>query len=353
VTKLKAKSPSRGALANPPTRFQKLHLEMDADYDPANDPSPRTRFYQDHTTSVLNRNESPDLGFDYTLNPYRGCEHGCIYCYARPTHEYLGFSAGLDFESRIMVKEDAPRLLREQLSSPHWQPQVIALSGVTDCYQPIERRLKLTRRCLEVLAEFRNPVGIVTKNNLVIRDIDLLAELAGVGAASVHLSVTTLDTDLRGILEPRTSPPQARLHAIRDLAQAGIPVGVLVAPIIPGLTDHELPRILEAAAEAGARFADYTVLRLPLAVGGLFEEWLEQHLPGQKEKVLGRLRSLHDGRLSDSTFGRRFAGSGHLAEQIHQLFEVSSRRVGLAHGGPDLSTTAFRRHTSQQLTFFA
>ena len=216
---------------------------------------PRTQFFKDHSQTIIARNDSPDVGFDASLNPYRGCEHGCIYCYARPTHEFLGFSAGLDFESKIMVKEDAPELLRAELSSPKWQPQVIFMSGVTDCYQPVERKLKLTRRCLEVLAEFRNPVFIVTKNQLVTRDTDLLAELARHQAAAVWLSITTLDSDLRKVMEPRTSPPAARLAAIRELAAAGIPVGVNVAPVIPGLTDHEMPAILQAAAEAGATSA--------------------------------------------------------------------------------------------------
>ena len=225
----------------------------------------RTQFFKDHSKTVIARNDSPDVGFSASLNPYRGCEHGCIYCYARPTHEYLGFSAGLDFESKIMVKEDAPELLRAELLSPKWQPQVIFMSGVTDCYQPVERKLKLTRRCLEVLAEFRNPVFIITKNRLVTRDIDLLSELARHQAAAVWLSITTLDPELRKVMEPRTSPPAARLAAIRELAQAGIPVGVNVAPVIPGLTDHEMPAILQAAAEAGATAAGYTVVRLPYA----------------------------------------------------------------------------------------
>jgi DNA repair photolyase len=239
----------RGATDNPVNRFEKIHIEPDADWNPDDEyggcpQGPRTQFFKDHSKTLITRNDSPDVGFMASLNPYRGCEHGCIYCYARPTHEYLGFSAGLDFESKIMVKEDAPELLRAELMSPKWQPQVIFMSGVTDCYQPVESRLKLTRRCLEVLAEFRNPVFIITKNRLVTRDIDLLSELARHNAAAVWLSITTLDAELRKLMEPRTSPPLARLAAIRELAQAGIPVGVNVAPIIPGLTDHEMPAIL-------------------------------------------------------------------------------------------------------------
>src|SRR5882724_3845919 len=255
--------PSRGAGGNPPNRFDTIHIEPDADWDPEQDPLPRTQFLKDNSSTIIAYNDSPDVGFEASINPYRGCEHGCIYCYARPFHEYLGFSSGLDFESKIMVKTDAPRLLREELASPKWKPQVIGMSGVTDCYQPVERRLKLTRGCLEVLAECRNPVAIITKNLLVTRDIDLLAELARHRAVAVFISLTTLDTELRKLMEPRTSPPAARLRAIETLSQAGIPVGVLIAPVIPGLNDHEIPSLVEAAANAGARSAGHVMLRLP------------------------------------------------------------------------------------------
>src|SRR5262245_27700364 len=231
----------RGAGGNPANRFEGLLYAPDPELDPSDSPAPTTHFFRDTSRSIIAYNDSPDVGFSASINPYRGCEHGCIYCYARPTHEYLGFSVGLDFESKIMVKEDASALLRRELMSPRWQPQTLAISGVTDCYQPIERRLQLTRRCLEVLLEFRNPVGIVTKNQLVTRDIDVLGELAKLDAAVVYVSVTTLDAELVGKMEPRTSRPAARLEAIAALAQAGIPVGVMVAPIIPGLNDHEIP----------------------------------------------------------------------------------------------------------------
>src|SRR5258706_14823093 len=260
----------RGGANNPPNRFEKIELERDADWDPEEDPLARTTFLKDHSSTVITYNNSPDVGFEASINPYRGCEHGCIYCYARPTHEYLGFSAGLDFETKIMVKQNAPGLLREELSSTRWTPKIIAMSGVTDCYQPVERRLKLTRGCLEVLAEFRNPVVIITKNHLVTRDLDLLAELARHRAAAVVLSITTLDSGLARIMEPRTSTPARRLAAIEALAAAGIPAGVNVAPIIPGLTDSEVPAILRAAARAGAGFAGHTLVRLPHAPKGLF-----------------------------------------------------------------------------------
>jgi DNA repair photolyase len=248
-----------------------------------------------------------------------------------------------------MVKEDAPKLLRQELSSPNWVPKPIAMSGVTDCYQPIERRLKLTRGCLEVLAEFRNPVGIITKNNLVTRDLDLLCELARSQAVMVHISLTTLDTELRKVLEPRTSPPAARLAAIRTLALEGVPVGAMVAPVIPGLTDHEIPALVSAAAEAGARFSAYEILRLPYAVAPLFEEWLTQHLPAKKEKVLSRIRAMRGGKLNDSRFGVRMRGEGIFAEQISHLFGVACRKAGLTEDGPELSTAGFRRAEVRQL----
>jgi DNA repair photolyase len=275
-------------------------------------------------------------------------------CYARPGHEYLGLSSGLDFETKIFVKEDAPELLRNELADPGWEPKTVVMSGVTDPYQPIEKELEITRRCLEVLAEFRNPVAMITKNHGITRDTDLLAELAGHGAAAATLSITTLDPDVRRRMEPRTSSPRRRLKAIRELAEAGVPVGVNVAPVIPGLTDHELPRILEAAAEAGARRAGYVLLRLPHAVEALSVEWLESNFPERKEKVLGRLRDLRGGDLYDSTYGRRMTGEGPFAEGIREMFRVSRRRAGLDGEHGELSTDAFRRpHTRGQMELFS
>jgi DNA repair photolyase len=345
-------SAHRGAAENPPNRFEKVHLERDEDWNPEEDPLPRTQFLKDTSKTIIAYNDSPDIGFEASINPYRGCEHGCIYCYARPFHEYLGFSAGIDFETKIMVKENAPQLLREELSSPKWKPQVIAISGVTDCYQPIERKLKITRGCLEVLAEFRNPVGIITKNFLVTRDIDLLAQLARHNAVQVHISLTTLDTELRKIMEPRTSPPAARLEAIRRLSEAGVRVGILMAPVIPGLTDHEIPAVLDAAAKAGAKTAGHVTLRLPHAVAPLFEKWLETHFPDRKEKVLNRLRSMRGGKLYDSKWGQRMRGDGIFADQIDQFFDVARRKAGIAERGGELSAAAFRRPGGAQLQLF-
>lgn len=340
---------SRGAAGNPPNRFEPLVFERDAEWNPDEDPAPSTRFYRDHSQTIISTNDSPDVGFDASVNPYRGCEHGCSYCYARPTHEYLGFSAGLDFETRIMVKLDAPELLARELASPRWRPRLLAMSGVTDPYQPVERRLRLTRGCLEVLAQCRNPVCLVTKNHLVTRDLDLLTELARYQAVAVTISLISLDADLLRRLEPRASPPARRLDAIRRLAEAGVPVGVFLAPVIPAVTDHEIPRVLQAAADAGARWACKVVLRLPLGVKGIFADWLERQLPDRREKVLNSLRMLRGGELDDARFGSRMRGEGAAARRIEQLFAVARRRTGLATDWPELSLSAFRRPTGRQL----
>jgi DNA repair photolyase len=346
----------RGAAGNPPNRFERLHYELDPDLaEPegeAFEPAPETQFLKDSSRSVISYNESPDLGYEASLNPYRGCEHGCTYCYARPYHEYLGFSAGLEFETKILVKEKAADLLRRELSLPRWQSKVVNLSGVTDPYQPVERRLGLTRRCLEVLAEFRNPVQIVTKNHLVTRDLDILADLARHQAAAVCISVVTLDSHLSRIMEPRTSTPGRRLAAVEALARAGVPVKILTAPVIPGLTDHEVPEILAQAAGAGARFAGYALIRLPHAVASIFEDWLERHLPDRKEKVLNRIREIRGGKLYDSRFGVRLTGEGIFAGQLAGLFTLACRKAGLATEGPQLAVEAFRRATPQQRSLF-
>ncbi|HWW00768.1 MAG TPA: PA0069 family radical SAM protein [Candidatus Acidoferrum sp.] len=339
----------RGAVTNPPNRFERISLERDADWNPEDDPAPKTQFLRDLSQSIISYNDSPDLPFNASLNPYRGCEHGCSYCYARNTHEYLGFSAGLDFESKIMVKENAPELLRRELSSPKWKPQTLAMSGVTDCYQPVERRLQLTRKCLGVLAEFRNPVSIITKNYLVTRDLDLLRELAAHQAVVVHLSINSLDSELARLLEPRAASPKLRLAAVEALAKAGVPVGVLVAPVIPALNDHEIPSVLAAAKAVGAGWAYTEVLRLPLKVAPIFEQWLDRNVPGKKDKVLGRIRAIRGGKLNDPRFGSRMRGEGIFADQISQMFHVARRKVGLPEDGPELSTAAFRRPAGSQL----
>src|SRR5438874_9806460 len=353
----------RGASWSPANRFEKLHVDVNdvdaVDVDPGDHPPsqsygvpgerPRraTQYFRDGSKTIISRNNSPDVGFEASVNPYRGCEHGCIYCYARPTHEYLGFSAGLDFESKIMVKMDAPELLRTELESPRWKPQVLVMSGVTDPYQPVEKKLRITRGCLEVLAKFRNPVAIITKNRLVTRDIDVLGELSSHHAAAVNVSVTSLNPEVQRVLEPRTSSPTARLEAVAALRAAGIPVGVMVAPIIPGLTDHEVPKIVEACGRAGAQFAGYTIVRLPWAIAPLFEHWLDEHFPGKKQKVLERIRHIRGGtKLNDARWGTRTKGEGIFAEQIRSMFEVACRRSGIGSRSA-LSTAAFRRPREQ------
>jgi len=342
----------RGASWSPANRFEKLHVDLtdpivvDRDGTTEETPPRPTQYFRDGTKSLITRNSSPDVGFETSVNPYRGCEHGCIYCYARPTHEYLGFSAGLDFESKIMVKTNAADLLRAELESPRWQPQTLVMSGVTDPYQPIERKLRITRGCLEVLAKFRNPVAIITKNHLVTRDIDLLGYLAKYNAAAVNVSVTSLDPNLQRLLEPRTSSPNARLDAINQLRKAGIPTGVMVAPVIPGLTDHEIPKILDACAKAGAQFAGYTIVRLPWAVAPLFEHWLDEHFPQRKEKILGRIRNLRGDKLNTSRWHTRMTGQGIFAEQVSSLFRVACCRCGIGER-PTLSCESFTRPVTQ------
>jgi DNA repair photolyase len=333
----------RGTAHNPPNRFVQIDFVPDYDELDPEAPGPRTVFLRDTTRNIIARNESPDVGFDASVNPYRGCEHGCIYCFARPTHEYFGLSAGLDFETRIFVKQDAPELLRKALASPSWQPELIAMSGVTDCYQPAERKLRITRRCIEVLAEFRNPLAIITKNHLVTRDVDLLGEMAAWNGAGVNVSITSLDEKLQRVMEPRTSTPAKRLDAVERLARAGVPVRVLAAPMIPGLNDHELPAILRAAADAGAQRAAYIPLRLPFALKELFETWLATHFPDRREKVLHRIREIRGGRLNDPEFGSRMRGQGEYADQLRALFRATARKLGLDGELPPLSTAHFRR----------
>ena len=342
----------RGSGNNPKNRFEATEHIPEPAEDADDFSSPRTRFFPDSAKSIIAYNDSPDVGFDASINPYRGCEHGCIYCYARPTHEYLGFSAGLDFESKIMVKEDAPELLRQELSSRKWRPQLLGISGVTDCYQPVEKHTQLTRRCLEVCLEFRNPVAIVTKNHLVTRDLDIFAELARYDCVAVTISITTLDHRLSSLLEPRASRPARRLAAIKALADAGVPVGYLQAPMIPGLTDAEAPAIGIAAAQAGATFAGYVALRLPYAVKDLFAQWLEQHYPARKDKILNRVKQIRGGKLNDANFSSRMRGSGIFADEMSKLFQLARKQSGITDRWPKLTTEHFRLGGRDQLTLF-
>ncbi len=350
----------RGAGAGPPNRFERVHAEADWEHLEPDDElvaerrSVPTTFLPNATGRLISENDSPDVPFRYSINPYRGCEHGCAYCYARPGHETLGMNAGIDFETKVLFKPDAPARLREELCHPGWRAESITLSGVTDCYQPAERTQRLTRGCLEVLLEARQPCGIITKNALVVRDLDLLVPLAERNLVHVYLSVTTLDEQLARRLEPRTSTPPARLRAIERLTAAGVPVGVMAAPVIPGLNDSELPAILAAAKDAGAQTAGYVLLRLPLAVRPIFLDWLEAAAPLQAERVKGLIRATRDGQLNQSQFGSRMRGTGNYAQQIRQTFEVFARRQGLDGRLPPLDSSQFRppRSASGQMSLF-
>lgn len=337
----------RGASFNTANRFEKLHLEpmdIDVSYEDDDERPLKTSFYSDTSKSILAKNDSPDLKFAYSINPYRGCEHGCIYCYARPSHEYLGFSAGLDFETKIMVKFDAPRLLAETFRKKNWEPQLVVFSGNTDCYQPVERKLQLTRKCLEVFLEHRNPVGLITKNALILRDLDIFQEMAKLNLVHITISLTSLDPELIRKMEPRTSIPAERLRAIAQLASHGIPVGVNAAPVIPGLTDEEVPAILKEAAARGATSASYILVRLPGAVKQLFVEWVQRELPDRAGKILNRIRDARSGELSDARFGSRMKGEGEIADSIVSLFRLNARRYHLDGPWKGLSTEHFRRN---------
>ena len=339
----------RGSQINPPNRFESTRYEFDFEQVAGDEEylqsqrSLPTEYIPDNSKTIISENDSPDVGFRYSLNPYRGCSHGCPYCYARTTHEYLGLSAGLDFETKVFVKERAAELFRDWLARDDWEPELIVFSGVTDCYQPAERQFRLTRRCLEVALEARQPVSIITKNALVTRDLDILKEMAAFNTVSVGLSVTTLDQSLAKVMEPRTSTPTARLRALSELNDAGVPAHVMLAPIIPGLNDSEIPSILREAADAGAQSASYILLRLPLNVRPVFLEWLDRTLPSSKERVLSRIRSTRRGQLSDSQFGQRMRGVGEIAEQIKQAMQVFSKKYGLDKRPAPLETSLFRR----------
>ncbi len=345
----------RGTALNPTNRFEQIIVEAnleDEEFPPFLEKRIQTQYFRDASRTIITTNDSPDIPFEASLNPYRGCEHGCVYCYARPTHEYFGLSAGLDFESKIFVKQDAAMLLRHELSKSQWKPKPLVMSGVTDPYQPVERTLKITRGCLEVLLDFRNPVGIITKNQLVKRDIDILKNMAVYDGVMVYISLTTLDDSLWRRMEPRTSSPAMRLRTIRELHQAGIPVGVMLAPIVPGLTDVEIPALLKEAVTAGAQSAGYVMLRLPFSVKDLFEDWLIRHFPDRKEKVLNRLRSMREGKLYNSTFGKRMSGTGIFADQIRDLFVMGCKKAGMPEKNFKLSTAAFKNVEEKQMMLF-
>lgn len=340
-----------GSNIDPPNRFEKVHHEIDLEHLEWDQEYQRElthrpiEYVTDSSNTIVSENNSPDIPFRYSLNPYRGCIHACSYCYARPTHEYLGFNAGFDFETKIVVKHNAPRLLRDFLSKDAWKPEQIAFSGVTDCYQPAEREFRLTRRCLEVTLECRQPISIVTKNALVLRDLDILKDMAAHRLVHVFFSITTLDTKLAQNMEPRTSIPAARLRAVQILADAGIPVGVMIAPIIPGLNDSEIPKIIEAASIAGAKSANYILLRLPLTVEPVFVKWLQRTQPLKAEKILKRIQETRGGKMNGSAWGERMVGTGEIAEQIHKLFHIFRQKFGMTAELPPHNCSIFQPPT--------
>ncbi len=337
------KSPGRGATSNEAGRFERFTTELTEDgWDlPDELPPLRTEVREEMARNLITYNKSPDLPFDRSINPYRGCEHGCVYCFARPTHAYLGLSPGLDFETRLVARPNAAELLRRELSARSYKVATIALGTNTDPYQPIEKNRKITRSCLKVLRDFQHPVGIVTKGTLIERDLDILAPMASNGLVRVGISLTTLDRDLSRRMEPRAPSPQRRLGMIRNLTEAGVPVRVMTSPIVPGLTDHELENLLEAGKQAGADSASWIMLRLPREVSGLWREWLSEHQPGRAEKVMARLREMHGGREYDPRWGHRMRGEGTYAEMIAQRFKAAVKRLGLSTDMPPLNCAAF------------
>jgi len=347
----------RGTLSNASGRYEPLaRLTFDDGWQGLEDLPPfKTTVIIDSTRKIITHNDSPDISFDRSINPYRGCEHGCVYCYARPSHAYLGLSPGLDFESKLLMKPNAPELLERELSAPGYEPKIIAIGSNTDPYQPIERRYQIMRRILEVLERAGHPVGIVTKSALVLRDLDILARMAKRDLLKVAISVTTLDGKLARVMEPRATTPQRRLEALRQLVAAGVPTSTLVAPVIPAINDAEIERILEAVAETGVRHAGYVLLRLPLELRELFREWLTEHFPDRVSHVFKLIRDMRGGKDNDSTFGRRMTGSGPVAWMIGRRFEVACERLGFNLTSFKTTTAHFKppRPCSQQLNLFA
>jgi DNA repair photolyase len=341
----------RGAAVQPANPYLSIQSEADLEHVALDEEylaelgRPPTEYFSDESQTIVAENDSPDIGFRYSVNPYRGCAHGCSYCYARPYHEYLGLSAGLDFETKVFVKYRAAQLLRAFLARPKWRPELIAFSGVTDCYQPCEREFKITRACVAVAAEFRQPIGIITKNALVTRDLDLLSQLAADKAVRVCFSITTLDATLARVMEPRTSSPAARLRALRETSAAGVPTHVMIGPVIPGLNDSEIPAILSAAREAGAEGASYVLLKLPTTVRDVFQDWLKRSYPDRAERIEGLIRSTRAGRMNDSQFGRRQRGTGNVAEMIADTFRVWRKKLGFTQESQALNAESFRRPT--------
>jgi len=343
----------RGSAKNPPNPYhQEAYVRAHEEgLDEPQYEDERTKFFSDHPKTIVNKVESPDVGMGYSINPYQGCEHGCIYCYARNSHQYWGYSAGLDFERNIIVKENAPALLEKRLLDPQWEPHTIVLSGNTDCYQPIERKKELTRSMLAIFAKYRHPVSFITKNALILRDLDLLADLAQDHLVRVNISITSLDKKLRQAMEPRTAASRKRMQVVERLTAKGIPVNVMAAPVIPSLNDHELPEIVKQAADHGAESAAYTVVRLNGAIGDIFKDWLYHNFPERADKVLNQIKSCHGGQINDSRFGKRIKGEGKIAQAIESLFRMAvNKHFKDSHPEP-LNTRAFKK--PGQMTLFS
>ena len=343
---MKTAPKGRGAGINTPNRFERYRMAPEEDMEGTGEEEvsdPRTTFITENPKSIISVSNSPDLPGFTSLNPYQGCEHGCIYCYARNSHEYWGYSAGVDFETKIIVKNNAPYVLEKLFNSHSWQPKVIHFSGNTDCYQPAEKKFGITRKLLEICLRYRNPVAILTKNSLVARDMDILQEMARLNLAQVAFSITSLDEKIRRVLEPRTATARKRLATMGLMYQAGIPVGVMTAPLIPGLNDHEAPAIIEAAAEQGACWASFTIVRINGVIGELFTEWVHRHFPDRAEKIIHQIKECHGGTLNDSTFFRRSQGEGPLAESIREMHRLACQRFLKDRKVPELDTSLFIR----------
>lgn len=343
----------RGAQFNPKNRFLKNqrvkeHIEAIDDWV---EPNPETIFLEEHAKSIVNKVDSPDVGMWYSMNPYQGCEHGCTYCYARNVHEYWGYSAGLDFEQKIIVKKNAPELLRKFLMNPKWECLPISLSGNTDCYQPAEKKFGITRQLLEVCSEFNQPVGMITKNAGILRDKDILADMARRRLVSILVSITSFDEDLRRVMEPRTTTAKQRLRAIRELSEAGVRMGVMLGPMIPGLNEHEMQRIMQAAAENGASFSAYTFIRLNGAIKLIFHDWLYKNFPDRADKVWHLIEASHDGKVNDSRWGVRMRGEGNYAQLVAQQYARYTQKYGLNAERWELDCTQFRRPGEQMRLF--
>ncbi|MEO0472450.1 MAG: PA0069 family radical SAM protein [Bacteroidota bacterium] len=345
----------RGAQINPKNQFLQNEYdtsETDGLDEPLDPERVQTEVFYEHPKKILNKVDSPDVPFSWSLNPYQGCEHGCIYCYARNAHQYWGFSAGLDFERKIIVKENAPEVLYETFMKKNWEPAPVMFSGNTDCYQPLERKLEITRRCLTVFQQFHHPLGLITKNALILRDLDILQELAKENLVHVSLSITTMEESLRRKMEPRTSSAKKRFETVEKLTAAGIPTGVMLGPIIPGLNNHEIPQLLEEAANRGAVAAGYTFVRLNGAIGQIFTNWIETNYPDRAEKVLNQIKASHGGKLSDSRFGKRMSGEGAIAKSVSDLFKLTRKKHFGDRKMPAYNLEAFRRPGDNQLSLF-